>query len=49
MSQSKMRQVTTYIAPVDMPKIVKKRGEKGFISDSAYLRSLVLTDIKKKN
>jgi len=44
-----MRQVTTYIAPVDMPKIVKKRGEKGFISDSAYLRSLVLIDIKKKN
>jgi len=48
MSQSKMRQVTTYIAPVDMPKIIKKRGEKGFISDSAYLRSLVLQDIKKK-
>jgi len=43
-----MRQVTTYIAPVDMPKIIKKRGEKGFISDSAYLRSLVLQDIKKK-
>jgi len=48
MSQSKMKQITTYIAPVDVPKIVKKRGEKGFISDSAYVRSLVLQDIKKK-
>lgn len=48
MAQSKMRQVTTYVTPGDMPKIIKKRGELGLISDSAYVRSLILQDIKKK-
>jgi len=47
MSKSYMTQITTYVYPNDVKKIVKKRGERGFISDSAYLRFLLEQDIGK--
>jgi len=42
-----LTQMTTYIEPIDIKKIKKKRGEYGLISDSAYLRHLVNMDIGK--
>jgi hypothetical protein len=36
-----------YVDPSDVKKIKKKRGEKGLISNSAYLRYLIDIDIGK--
>ena len=47
MSKSKMAQMTVYVDPADVKKILKRRGEKGFISDSAYFRYLAAVDIGK--
>ena len=39
--------IQTYIPPSIMNKVRKRKGESGIISMSAYLRQLVLEDIKK--
>jgi hypothetical protein len=49
MPNCKLKQIQTYMPPNDVPKITKKRGEKGFISNSAYLRSLIIQDLRKKD
>jgi hypothetical protein len=43
-----MDQLIVYVDPKDQKKIKKKRGEHGFISNSAYLRHLIDIDIGKK-
>jgi len=45
MAKCNMLQVTGYIDQKDEKKFLKKRGERGFISDSAYLRYLILKDL----
>ena len=47
MASKNMEQMIVYIEPTDIKKIKKKRGEYGFISDSAYLRHLINIDIGK--
>ena len=41
-------QLSTYIDPKIVTKIIKKRGQRGLISWSAYLRVLVNEDLNKK-
>lgn len=43
-----MKQIQAYVEPSELPKIKKARGEKGFISNSAYVRDLIIRDLKKK-
>jgi hypothetical protein len=47
MSKSELTQLTCYVDPKDVKKIKRARGEKGLISDSAYLRYLIDLDIGK--
>ncbi len=49
MSLSRLKQLTTYVEPDEVKKIMKKRGERGVISWSAYLRILIADDLKSKN
>lgn len=47
MSNSNMVQITGYVDKNDIPKIIKKRGSRGMISWSSYIRYLVERDIGK--
>jgi hypothetical protein len=49
MSQLKLKPVTTYLEPSALKKIQKKRGKRGFISESAYLRYLIQQDIEEQD
>jgi len=40
--------LSTYIEPEVLKQIRKKRGERGVISWSAYLRILVIEDLEKE-
>lgn len=46
MAKSKLKQITTYITPTTEKKMKKRRGQKGLISDSDYVRNLILEDTK---
>lgn len=46
MAKSKLKQVTTYVVLDTKKKMQRRRGEKGLISDSDYVRSLILEDVK---
>jgi len=44
---TELTQISTYITPEIVKKAIKKRGKRGLISWSAYLRVLVLEDLAK--
>lgn len=45
MPNSELVQISTYLESSIVTKIIKKRGKKGLISSSAYLRTLVYDDL----
>jgi len=48
MPNSRLKQIQTYVQPGDVATIRKLAGERGLISNSAYLRSLIIEDMRKK-
>jgi len=45
---TELTEISTYIEPEIVKKAIKKRGNRGLISWSAYLRVLVIEDLAKK-
>jgi len=45
---TKLVELSTYVEPTLVTKIIKKRGKMGLISHSAYLRVLIQNDLDKK-
>lgn len=45
MPTTNLTQLATYLEPKVVTKVIKKRGERGLISWSAYLRALVYQDV----
>lgn len=46
MPNGDMVQISTYLEPKIITKMIKKRGKMGLISSSAYLRQLVYADLE---
>jgi len=44
--KANMKQIITYVEPAWTKEIRKKRGSRGFITNSAYLRYLIQKDIE---
>ena len=43
-----LSELSTYVKPEIVTNIIKKRAQKGLISTSAYLRELIMRDLKIK-
>jgi hypothetical protein len=45
---TKLSELSTYVDSSIVAKIIKKRGQRGLISTSAYLRELIMKDLEIK-
>ena len=47
-SRAELVQISVYVRPIVKKKIKKRKADQGLMSDSEYVRSLILKDIGKK-
>lgn len=45
---TKLTELSTYVESEIVTKVIKKKGKRGLISMSAYLRDLIMKDLETK-
>lgn len=48
MGRAELVQISVYVRPIVKKRIKKRKADQGVMSDSEYVRSLILKDIGKK-